>query len=184
MDNNQYNTTTDKEWDKIIGNILKRFKSLVNASRDPLISFEDLKQEAWIGLWTASQSYDPNKGTKFTTFAYKHIVFHLCKYITKALRKKDCKLSIDPLLILVDKGFLENEAERSDLIDTIFDYVKDEDHFDILEMYFLKGMTFREIAAAQNVSHQAVEVRLRKIIKKLGKRMCIENSQDSKHYSL
>jgi RNA polymerase sigma factor (sigma-70 family) len=41
----------------------------------------DLNQESEIALWKASNDYDESLGAKFTTFAYKRIMWHLQRAI-------------------------------------------------------------------------------------------------------
>lgn len=51
-----------------------RIRALVNGVRnisDPAISTEDLFQEAQMAFWKAYESYDPERGALFTTYAYK-----------------------------------------------------------------------------------------------------------------
>lgn len=51
-----------------------RIRALVSGVRnipDPAISSEDLFQEAQMAFWKAYESYDPERGTLFTTYAYK-----------------------------------------------------------------------------------------------------------------
>ena len=51
-----------------------RIWGLVNTFRniqDPALSRDDLFQEAQIAFWHAYDSYDPTRGTRFTTYAHK-----------------------------------------------------------------------------------------------------------------
>jgi len=51
--------------------MVRKFLNLF--SSDPAFSFEDIAQLSLIGLWKAAKEFDENKGTKFSTFAFRVI---------------------------------------------------------------------------------------------------------------
>jgi RNA polymerase sigma factor (sigma-70 family) len=44
----------------------------------------DLEQEGWIGLWRAVQRYDPERGIRFSTFAWRGIRYRIWNAVQKA----------------------------------------------------------------------------------------------------
>lgn len=51
--------------------MVRKFLNLF--SSDPAFSFEDIAQLSLIGLWKAAREFDENKGTKFSSFAFRVI---------------------------------------------------------------------------------------------------------------
>lgn len=61
-----------------------RIRALVNGVNnisDPAISRDDLFQEAQMAFWKAYDSYDPSRGTLFTTYAHKLMVNAVMKLL-------------------------------------------------------------------------------------------------------
>jgi RNA polymerase sigma factor (sigma-70 family) len=47
---------------------------------------DDLVQEGWIGLWRAVQCYDPERGVRFSTFAWQGIRYRIWNAVKKVWR--------------------------------------------------------------------------------------------------
>lgn len=59
------------EYDRYIGKIVREVISMFEGFN---FSKEDLYQRGWLELIKADGRYDPGKGTKFTTYAYKSVM--------------------------------------------------------------------------------------------------------------
>jgi RNA polymerase sigma factor (sigma-70 family) len=170
--NSPISVLPQNEWDALIISILTPFIYL--CSKDKLITVEDLRQEAWVGLLGASRRYDPNKG-KFVTYAYHCVRGHIMRYIFKRTSNKPVQL--DEKFIDVDKHvYIDNGAERNDLVQTIIRNVKDEEHYDLLVKHFMKGLSFRKLAKEYGVSHETIHNRVNKLLDLLEIRLNNENA--------
>lgn len=139
----------------------------------PDIAFdEDAAQEGRIGLWNACLHYDPGKGT-FSTYACRAIR----NAITLSLRQ-EARLSKLPTVSLSSVVGVQRGGDEITLEDTIpgetdVDFVDtdaflarlDEREERIVRMR-ARGMTLKEIGAAEGISHQRVLNLLRRIRRK------------------
>lgn len=53
-------------------------------------STQDLEQEAWLALLKAEKRFDPNRGTKFITYAYTYVQKELLKFICQQRKARGC----------------------------------------------------------------------------------------------
>lgn len=175
MNTNPITNIPKNEWDAIILSIIKPFMPLCNA--DNLITVEDLQQESWIGLLRAAEKYNAG-GAKFTTFAYSYIRGYVLRYITKCLNDKSEVSSLSYEYCEEDDvRFVEDtEAERSDIMNTIFGLIEGEDNVELLEEYFVKDKSFRQIAKEVGISHVSVANRVNSLLDILEKRLKHENA--------
>lgn len=126
---------------------------------------EDLHQIGLIALWRACETYDPEQGVKFSTYATKCIRAAILTEFRRqsAQHVPDVALSLDEPC-----RAYEGEATYGEVLKgKEFEYCDVEGYFDrlgklknkkvkpavILRAY---GMELREIAAAFNISHQRV----------------------------
>jgi RNA polymerase sigma factor (sigma-70 family) len=176
MDNKLLDDLPTAEWDKLIGSILKRFSKLCR--QDALLNMEDLQQEAWLALLDATQQYNPRnpQGAKFSTFAYQHIRFHLCRYVTAKLHNKPYQTDADPVTLLKETAYSDTTAEDRDLVDIMFQSIEGEPHVDILREHYIKGKSCRQIAKEQGISHETASSRVKKLLELMSKRLNSNNA--------
>lgn len=168
---NPLNCLPQSEWDALIGSILRPF--LVYVKNDPLIEKSDLEQEAWIALLKAAQNYDSTK-SKFTTYAYYYIRGRMLRYILEKTRLSPQRLDADPADI--EKGYLDNTLEDTEMMRTIMEAIEGEEHADFLVEHFVKGKSFRKIAKECGMSHQGVAMHVKRLVNLLEKRLSHENA--------
>lgn len=168
---NPLDSLPQSEWDALISSILRPFLSY--RKNDPLISYDDLQQEAWIGLLSAAKNYDSTKA-KFTTYAYHYIRGRILRYVLEKTRLSPQRIAVDPLDI--ESGYIDNTPDTSELIGFIWGVVKNEPHANLLIEYYVKGKSFRKIAKDNGMSHQGVAMHVKKIIDLLEKRLHRENA--------
>jgi len=173
MENNPLDSLPSNEWDAIIGSILKKFTGFCKS--DALIAYDDLKQEAWISLLEAAQTYDPARA-KFSTYAYQSIYFHLCRYVSKKIKNKPTQVGTDPFTLLADQFYHDDSAERSDILEAMFGLVKEEKHAALLHEHYIEHKSLRDIAARLDVSHETVRNRVNNLLGMLNKRLSYENA--------
>lgn len=133
---------------------------------------EDAVQEGRIGLWNACQSYDPERSA-FSTYAGRAIR----NAITMSLRQEK-RISKLPTVSLSDVVGVQRGGDEITVEDTIpgetgVDFV-DTDAFlarlnereERIVRMRARGMTLKEIGAAEGMSHQGVLNLLRRIRRK------------------
>ena len=53
------------------------------------MELDDLVQESWVGLWRAIKCYDPQRGVRFSTFAWLVIRQRIWRAVARASSVKD-----------------------------------------------------------------------------------------------
>ena len=159
------------EWDALISSILRPFLGF--AKKDPLISYEDLEQEAWVGLLSAAKNYDSTKA-KFTTYAYHYIRGRILRYVLEKTRLSPGRTETDPAQ--VEQGYIDNTLEESELMSSILGAVANEPHANFLIEHYVHGKSFRKIAKTSGMSHQGVAIHIKRLVNLLEKRLNCENA--------
>lgn len=166
------NSLPQSEWDALISSILRPFLSY--AKNDPLISYQDLEQEAWVALLNAAKNYDSSLKTKFTTYAYYYIRGGVMRYILEKTRLSPKRIDAEPTEI--EAGYTDNTLDEAELMSSILNAVSTEPHANFLIEHFVKGKSFRKIAKESSMSHQGVAMHVNRLIKLLEKRLSHENA--------
>lgn len=165
------NSLPQSEWDSFISSILRPF--LIYSKRDPLITYDDLQQEAWVALLNAAANYDPTKA-KFTTYAYYYIRGRILRYVLEKTRLSPQRIDAEPTDI--ESGYIDNTADEDELMSSILSAVKDEPHAYFLVEHYVKGKSFRKIAKECGMSYQGVAMHVKRLIGLLEKRLSHENA--------
>jgi RNA polymerase sporulation-specific sigma factor len=139
---------------------------------------DDLYQEALIGLYKAALTYDPNRDTSFSTYAYlciKHSIYSALRvYFSKKNYPVRIGSSLDDLLTSPcpdlctepEKVFIEKENIR--LIKESLDTSLSQYERDVFKL-FLKGLSYESIAVALSTSPKSVDNAIQRIRGKLKK---------------
>ncbi len=154
-------------------------------------SLEDILQEAKISAIRAYRNYDPSKNTKLITHLYNYINFYLSHYF-----RSDTGLIKIPARVLDNKEKSKPEIVQNDFL---YDNSSDNHPFedisnyedkilldnmlcqlnkkeeDILNLIYLQGYTYDEVAIMYNVSRQAINNTANKSLKKLREKMSVSN---------
>lgn len=149
-------------------------------AKNPRLEYEDVCQEALLGLWKAATKFDENAGYNFSTFAYKVIFRDLLVYLRKYYRvtggnsvcSLDAELDNSIGLVLADTiegPNLMADYEFQNLFDEVMkkyqasrksnrtDKQKD---ISVLNRYFIEGINQVEIGEEDNVSRAAISKRV------------------------
>ena len=138
-------------------------------------TFEDLYQEGMVGLYSAIGSYDIERGTHFSTYAYTCIRHAVLSAVKKSLGAKHRALN-DSVPIVEISGELsppdpEDELirreQRREFLQKISKILSSFE-FKVTVMY-LDGLTTSEIAEAVNKSPKSVDNALTRAKNKLQK---------------
>lgn len=137
--------------DKIVAEYLPLVRSMAAKYNQQGIPQEDLEQEGMIGLLIAADKFEPDQGTKFSSYAS----YWIKKYIIAAL-EKETKTSLN-------SGELNEEMTRDNkAIDppktTKIDLPKDMPQVEktVLSLLYEKEFTLKEIACKMNISRERV----------------------------
>lgn len=118
------------------------------------IDFDDLESIKMQTLWRCIDRYDPDKGTKFTSYLYQQLSFAF----RNKLKKKRREYNVDTLES-VDRR-TQNAMEVKDMITGL-----DPEHADILNKRFYYNMTMQEIGSSNGYSRETARRRLKAALK-------------------
>ncbi len=165
---------------KILASKIARSYFLVGAE------YEDVLQEAMIGLYKAYTSYDLKGKTAFSTFAHMCITRSVQSAVKSANRKKN--MMLNQRLSLSNQGAVEaNDDDEVTLVLASKDFSPDEKliHSENLQdikrkiikalsvfeqkvlSLYLKGYSYSDIATKLDVSNKSIDNALTRIRKKL-----------------
>lgn len=136
------------------------------------LEVDDNYDLAAIGLCKAAQSYDPDHGVSFGTYAYKCMkreFQHEHEKVTTNKRKHETDLSLETLQRERDDSFLPENYQKDEirkLQSQIFvqEFIASlkEQEADIVSMR-LQGFTLKEIGEKYHISRQRIEQRVAQI---------------------
>ena len=118
------------------------------------IDFDDLESIKMQTLWRCIDRYDPDKGTKFTSYLYQQLSFAF----KNKLKKKRKEHNVDTLESVDRK--IQNAMEVKDMITGL-----DPEHADILNKRFYYNMTMQEIGTSNGYSRETARRRLKAALK-------------------
>tara|TARA_Y100001938_G_C8083574_1_gene430574 strand:- start:238 stop:702 length:465 start_codon:yes stop_codon:yes gene_type:complete len=118
------------------------------------IDFDDLESIKMQTLWRCIDRYDPDKGTKFTSYLYQQLSFAF----KNKLKKKRKEYNVDTLESVDRK--IQNAMEVKDMITGL-----DPEHADILNKRFYYNMTMQEIGTSNGYSRETARRRLKAALK-------------------
>lgn len=173
--------------------LLSRYKSLASKiARSYFLvgaEYEDLLQEAMMGLYGAYVKYDENSKSTFSTFAHLCIERNVQSAVKMANRKKH-KMLTDSIS-LSNQGAIEMKSEDSDEVVSLilpssilspdeqlienekFEEIKQKINKNLSKMeknvlfLFLKGESYTQIAKILNIQNKSVDNALTRIRTKL-----------------
>jgi RNA polymerase sigma factor (sigma-70 family) len=168
---------THKDWCRFIGSIIKQYVSV--CSRNGLIDADDLEQEAWGALLLAARNYEADKSdAKFTSYAWIYINFSVRELVFpksdlkhKTISETDMSSGMPDIEDQFDDFVL---FENDDTFRLAIAELSSED-FELVDQHFVQGLTFVEMAAMNDVTPQAMQQRLRRVISKLKRHFNIED---------
>ena len=152
---------------RLVGYVILKF---FNYSHEYLnrigLSSKDLYQQGNLGLVAAYKNYNPEYGTKFSTWACQSIKNYIQKIIKSARKNTALPLfediidykSIDNVEIMID---FENCCKR----------LLSKENADLIYEHIFEGFTFREIAGKRNTSIMKVYRSYKKSIEIISKQL-------------
>ena len=138
------NNDNIKEYEKLVYSIIKSYSNTSNK--------EDLFQEGMMGLLDASKNYDENSGTKFSTYAYMHILGRVLKYVREDRNIKigrDLIKDYRNILLVKDryyktKGKIPTNEEISHILKISINRVNDAINYNESELRLNKAISNKD----------------------------------------
>ncbi|MFJ7950248.1 sigma-70 family RNA polymerase sigma factor [Lysinibacillus sp. NPDC096418] len=130
-------------------------------------NYDYYRHIAAIGVWEAWQKADPTKG-KFSSYIYTTVKGRIMQELTVEKRYvSNCTLMEDETLnvLRTHDGLLE-EGHSTELVEMLFESLTKEE-VKLLQLFYLDGYNYREIALQLSVSVDAVKKRRMRIITKI-----------------
>lgn len=139
---------------------------------------DDLRQLALIGLWKASESYNPNKGVLFKTYADKCMKNEINRYVFNH-KKTVYTMPIDTKIydnrtiedILADDNDYMNNIEDTMFCNSIISKIKSSRNQEILKKVIIEKEKACNIAEQFGISKQAVSSIIHRSLNLLGKEL-------------
>ncbi|MFJ5764634.1 sigma-70 family RNA polymerase sigma factor [Lysinibacillus sp. NPDC093210] len=134
--------------------------------------FEYYRHIAAIAVWKAYENANPSKG-KFSAYIYTTVKGEILKELTKERRFQDnvSLISDDTLNFIICREEQINRLEDHLLVEKIMSHLKEEERM-ILQLYYLDGYRYEEIAKVLQISVAAVKKRRTRLMNKLRSHLC------------
>ena len=130
----------------IMNKVANRYKNAVD--------FDDIESIKMQTLWRCMDKYDPDRGTKFTSYIYQQLSFAFKNKIKK--KRRECNVeSIEN----VDRK-LQGRMEVKDILMGL-----NSEYTDIIHKRYYQNMTMMEIGKSNGYSRETARRRLKKAIK-------------------
>tara|TARA_R110000796_G_scaffold205947_2_gene322317 strand:- start:33 stop:497 length:465 start_codon:yes stop_codon:yes gene_type:complete len=130
----------------IMNKVANRYKNAVD--------FDDIESIKMQTLWRCMDKYDPDRGTKFTSYIYQQLSFAFKNKIKKKRREFNVE-SIEN----VDRK-LQGRMEVKDILMGL-----NSEYTDIIHKRYYQNMTMMEIGKSNGYSRETARRRLKKAIK-------------------
>ncbi|MGE7841467.1 sigma-70 family RNA polymerase sigma factor [Lysinibacillus sp. NPDC093712] len=119
--------------------------------------FEYYRHIAAIAVWKAYENADPSKG-QYSAYIYTTVKGEILKELTKERRFQDnVSLMADDILNIIRCRVEQiNRLEECSLVEKIMNYLNEEER-KILQLYYLDGYRYEEIAKVLQLSVAAVK---------------------------
>lgn len=176
----------EETWTPYLRHILGKAKAGVRATRGihpAALNDDDLWQVTWEAFCRAEKSFDPKvaeeTGAKFTTYLYRFVFFELKKHMIRTAtinaRERD---GCEPVQERV-QGFLSmpstvRQVDRNDLLQYAMSSLSAKE-VRMLAMYYVEGLSYRDIEEALGVSYTTVRNHMAECINKLRRKIRVQD---------
>ena len=152
------NFNSDKEHTIDYDTIIKEYSSLeysiCHQYKNAGLPLEDLQQEALLGLLDAAKSYNPTKGSKFSTYAIWHIKKRILAALTDEKKQSLQATSIDDIEI-IDKNGTSDYRTDSWKNNLPSDMPTQEKR--VIYLSYIEQLTLKDISMEMGVSIERVK---------------------------
>lgn len=150
MDN--LNQEFEEKWnDADVRNIMNKVSNRYVKNIDA----DDLESIKMNTLWKCIEKYDPDRGTKFTSYVYQQLTFALKNQIKKKRKEFNSQRTLEKMDV--------NQVMYQEVYDIITGL--EEEDTKILEQRFYHNMTMKEIGLKNGYSRETARRRLKNAVK-------------------
>ena len=181
-------TKQDIDEEKILkqfNNLIMKHSHYVYKRYHGKYAIEDLVQEAKLGALKAIRTFDPNKNVKLITHIYNYISFylsHYTRYDTGLIKIPKAAFSdITKIPEIVDsevfqENYINEKCKNSLHLDnSVINNILTEEYLsiltdkekNILNLIYIEGYTFKEVASMYGVSRQFANLTANKALNKI-----------------
>lgn len=143
---------------------IRIYKHIINRLQVPNRLEEDVRQEAYLTLEKTKKRFDPQRGTKFTTYLYAALLRSIRNFLQKQYKYENFCRPMSHKLFVEDPSNPFQEIDSLDLFESLS--ISDTEKEDLKKRFF-ESKVYREIGQDRDISKQAVEQRLHKIYSKI-----------------
>ena len=171
FDNQRHNLSPNQPFEEILELVQPMITSILlkcHIYKD----FAYYRHIAAIAVWQAYKKADPSKG-QFSAYIYTTVKGEILKELTKERQFHDNVTIMDDETLNIIRGRDEkiNELEMSSSLENIMGHLKEEERR-ILQLYYLEGYKYEEIAKELHLSVAAVKKRRTRVMFKLRSLLC------------
>tara|TARA_R100000008_G_scaffold84430_2_gene71794 strand:+ start:9977 stop:10444 length:468 start_codon:yes stop_codon:yes gene_type:complete len=147
MDNKKFEEYwTSSDIQNIMNKVANRYKNSID--------FDEIESIKMQTVWKCIDKYDPDRGTKFTSYLYQQLTFAL----KNKIKKKRMEFNVD-IVDDVDR----KQQERMEVQDILMGL--DPEDRDVLNKRYYHNMTMLEIGNSNGYSRETARRRLKKALK-------------------
>ena len=130
-------------------------------------NYDYYRHIAAIGVWEAWQKSDPTKG-KFSSYIYTTVKGRIMQELTSEKRyvSNFTLMEAETLNVLLTRNGSIGDLHTVELVETLFEFLTKEE-VELLQLFYLDGYNYREIAQQLSVSIAAVKKRRMRVISKI-----------------
>jgi len=174
-------------WNALLKSIIRLAKTDLQHKGFPVQIFkdEDLWQEAWAALMRANERFDPEKaaesGAKFSTYAHKFVFHEVRKFMFRQAKIAAMERSHEDISSIAIRDFIPDTGDdgagvvdRQDLLHHAMMGL-DDDEVQMLTLYYVDGLSYREIEQIMEVSYTTVRNKMGRCLDKIRKRIKVQD---------
>lgn len=143
----------DSLW--IVGAVGKRLR----------VKDEDARSEAVLYMIQCLDRFDPSKGVKWETYAYKNVYLYMSRTMKTKQEKEKLTVEVEEFTYTPSPDNVEEEVVRKLSVEAVFSALTPKER-DVSSL-IAQGYSFSRIAEMRGCSHQAVSCMWKRIKKKI-----------------
>jgi RNA polymerase sigma factor (sigma-70 family) len=165
-------------FEAVLGKYQNLAYSIANEYRNRGVPMEDLKQESLLGLYKAYERFEPERETKFSTYA----VFWIKKQVLEALKQEGgMNAKTEQLCETQAAGLVATQTSTDEAGDFKLPPDMPVLEQNILRLSYAGDLSLKEIAARLNISVEKAKQHKQKALRRLRIMHIHENSMSAKN---
>ncbi len=175
----------EHKWTPYLKHIISKTKTDICRAGIPVSNFtnSELWQVAWEAFCRAEKHYDVRKakkaGAKFTTYLYKFVFFSLKKHIIANVALRIREQGYEDVSVPCTQEFFPapdniHHVDRNDLLKYAMHGLSEQE-VRMLAMYYVEGMSYREIENIMGISYTTVRNHMTNCLTKLRRKVMVQD---------